>query len=42
VTDAGVLADSAEPSLHGTLWRLRVPGGGGPAHRGRIAARAQR
>jgi gluconolactonase len=42
VTDAGVLADSAEPSLHGTLWRLRVPGGGGPTHRGRITARAQR
>jgi gluconolactonase len=42
VTDAGVLADSAEPSLQGTLSRIRVPGGGGPTHRGRIAGRAVR
>ena len=38
VTDAGVLAASAEPSFAGKLWRLRVPGGGAPAHLGRIGA----
>lgn len=37
VTDAGVLAASAEPSYAGQLWRLRVPGGGAPTHHGRIA-----
>lgn len=37
VTNAGVLASSAEPSFTGTLCRLRVPGGGGPTHRGTIA-----
>ena len=36
VTDAGVLANSAEPSLAGSLWRTRVPGGGAPTHRGSI------
>jgi len=41
VTDAGVLANSAEPSLEGALWRLLIPGGGGPTHRGRIAKGAQ-
>jgi gluconolactonase len=38
VTDAGVLADSAEPSLAGTLWRTRIPGGGAPTHHGSIKA----
>ena len=28
VTDAGVLADSTEPSSAGQLWRVHVPGGG--------------
>jgi gluconolactonase len=36
VTDAGVLASSAEPSFAGALWRLRIPGGGAPTHVGRI------
>ncbi len=40
VTDASVLAASAEPSFAGRLWRLRVPGGGGPTHRGAIATGA--
>ena len=39
VTDAGVLAASTEPSFAGRLWRLRVPGGGAPIHKGRVAAR---
>jgi gluconolactonase len=38
VTDAGVLAASTEPSYAGTVWRVRVPGGGGPVYRGGIAA----
>ncbi|MBA3519687.1 MAG: SMP-30/gluconolactonase/LRE family protein [Rhizobiales bacterium] len=37
VTDAGVLAASAEPSFAGQLWRLRIPGGGAPVHLGSIA-----
>lgn len=37
VTDAGVLAASAEPSYAGQLWRLRVPGGGGPTHHGSVS-----
>jgi gluconolactonase len=37
VTDAGVLASSAEPSFGGALWRLRIPGGGAPTHVGAIA-----
>ena len=36
VTDATVLAASAEPSYVGQLWRLHVPGGGGPTHKGTI------
>ncbi len=40
VTDASVLAASAEPSFAGRLWRLRIPGGGGPTHRGTIATGA--
>lgn len=42
VTDAGVLASSAEPSFAGALWRLRIPGGGAPTHLGAIAASAKR
>jgi gluconolactonase len=42
VTDAGVLAASAEPSFAGRLWRLRVPGGGAPTHLGAVAAPARR
>jgi gluconolactonase len=37
VTDAGVLAASTEPSFAGRLWRLKVPGGGAPTHKGHIA-----
>ena len=37
VTDATVLAASAEPNFAGQLWRLRVPGGGMPTHKGSIA-----
>jgi gluconolactonase len=40
VTDAGVLANSSEPSLNGTLWRFHVPGGGGPTHLGRVTGKA--
>ncbi|HLW89855.1 MAG TPA: SMP-30/gluconolactonase/LRE family protein [Roseiarcus sp.] len=39
VTDAGVLAVSAEASSEGRIWRLHVPGGGAPIYHGRIAAR---
>jgi gluconolactonase len=42
VTDAGVLASSAEPSFAGALWRLSVPGGGAPTHIGAIASGAGR
>jgi gluconolactonase len=42
VTDAGVLASSAEPSLAGALWRLSVPGGGAPTYVGAIASGARR
>jgi gluconolactonase len=40
VTDAGVLAASTEPSDAGTLWRVRVPGGGGPIYHGSIRSGA--
>jgi gluconolactonase len=36
VTDAGVLADSTEPSCAGQLWRVHVPSGGPKAHLGYI------
>ena len=36
VTDAGVLADSTEPSSAGQLWRVHVPGGGPKACLGYI------
>ena len=42
VTDAGVLASSAEPSFAGALWRLRIPGGGAPTYFGAIAGSARR
>jgi gluconolactonase len=42
VTDAGVLASSAEASFGGALWRLRIPGGGAPTHIGAIAGSAGR
>jgi gluconolactonase len=41
VTDAGVLAVSTEPSNAGQIWRLHVPGGGAPTHKGSIAAPAR-
>lgn len=40
VTDAGRLADGAEPSLNGRLWRLDVGGDGQPTRYGRIATGA--
>ena len=40
VTDATVLAASTEPNYAGQLWRLTVPGGGLPTHKGTIAGRA--
>ena len=40
VTDAGVLAASAEPSSAGTLWRAARPGRRRPTHRGSITAKA--
>jgi gluconolactonase len=42
VTDAGVLASSAEPPFAGALWRLNVPGGGAPTHIGAITSGAGR
>jgi gluconolactonase len=36
VTDAGVLADSTEPSSAGQLWRIHVPRGAPKAHLGYI------
>jgi gluconolactonase len=39
VTDAGVLADSAEPSSAGQVWRVHVPGGGPKAHLGAVDVR---
>jgi gluconolactonase len=40
VTDAGVLATSAEPSLGGKLWKVSVPGGGPAALTGTIGTPA--
>ena len=42
VTDAGVLASSAEPSFAGALWRVHAPGGGAPTYPGAIASGAKR
>ena len=39
VTNAGVLATGSDPSFGGTLCRVRVPGGGGPTHYGRIGGK---
>jgi gluconolactonase len=39
VTDAAVLAASTEPNYAGQLWRLKVPGGGMPTHKGTIAGK---
>ncbi len=36
ITDAGVLAASAEASYNGRLWKMTYPGGGAPVHRGAI------
>ncbi|TPJ31297.1 SMP-30/gluconolactonase/LRE family protein [Mesorhizobium sp. B2-8-3] len=36
VTDASVLASSAEPNYAGRLWRLTFPGGGAPTYKGSI------
>jgi gluconolactonase len=38
ITDAGVLADNAEPSSAGEIWRLNFAGGGQGTHLGRIDA----
>ena len=37
MTDASVLASSAEPNYAGRLWRMNFPGGGAPNYRGAIA-----
>jgi gluconolactonase len=39
VTDTGVLKLSTEASSLGSIWRLHVPGGGGPTYKGSIAKR---
>jgi gluconolactonase len=39
VTNAGVLATGSDPSFGGTLCRVRIPGGGGPTHYGRIGGK---
>jgi gluconolactonase len=41
VTDATVLAASTEPNFAGQLWRLRIPGGGAPTHKGSIVKARQ-
>ena len=38
MTDASVLANSAEPNYAGRLWRMHYPGGGAPTYRGTIAS----
>ena len=40
VTNAGVLATGSDPSFGGSLCRVRIPGGGGPTHYGRIGGQA--
>ena len=42
VTDATVLAASTEPNFAGQLWRLRIPAGGMPTHKGTIARRSSK
>jgi gluconolactonase len=39
MTDASVLASSAEPNYAGKLWRMTFPGGGAPTYKGSIASR---
>jgi gluconolactonase len=39
VTDVGLTRLSTAASSEGRIWRLRVPGGGAPTYRGRIAVR---
>jgi serine/threonine protein kinase len=39
ITDASVLASSAEPNYAGRLWKVNFPGGGAPTAKGSIASR---
>lgn len=39
MTDASVLASSAEPNYAGKLWCMHFPGGGAPTYRGTIASK---
>ena len=39
MTDASVLASSAEPNYAGKLWRMTYPGGGAPTYKGTIGSR---
>ena len=39
MTDASVLASSAEPNYAGKLWKMHFPGGGAPNYRGSIKSR---
>lgn len=41
ITDASVLASSAEPNYAGKLWKMTFPGGGAPVHRGAIKKSAR-
>jgi len=41
VTDASVLASSAEPNYAGRLWRMTFPGGGAPTYKGAIQMKAK-
>lgn len=36
ITDAAVLAASADPNYHGKLWKMHYPGGGAPVSKGAI------
>ena len=36
ITDAAVLAASADPNYHGKLWKMHYPGGGAPVNKGAI------
>lgn len=40
ITDASVLASSAEPNYAGRLWRMKYPGGGAPVSKGAIGVKA--
>jgi len=39
ITDASVLASSAEPNYAGRLWRMTFPGGGAPTYKGAVAVK---